>query len=254
MTVRCREWLPLSTISDSRVKERVSAIAGRWAERWFAPGICAVSDCEVREQRRPPVGLDLAWRDFGHGVCLLWGEAKALEWARETINMPGDISLTVEDGALLTRLAENMAQELANDLGDALLLDAGGQKQPVAGPWLEMTLVRTACKKIPLRISVSACALVRFRKSLVASKPTDSLPGNTLEAAISGQTLSYEAVLGGARMKAAELCALAPGDVILLDRSLSEPVDIVSLGGGAIVGRAMLDQAGSDARLTIVQV
>jgi flagellar motor switch/type III secretory pathway protein FliN len=214
-----------------RLADAFQAQLGVWGERWLPPGAqprCACAPaCEWAERltaaggqwtaihgpRQEAVHVDLAALDLGAFARAMLGAA--------------------EEGAPST-VAEQLAREALLELGAALV---GGTQRTNDPPPAHAWARGSACVAAALEYAGGRATFVcspewtaRQLRELAAPRPNAVKPKDR-SAAIAAQRVGLRVVAGWAELDVGELRALRPGDVIALERPISEPLSVVVAAG-----------------------
>lgn len=165
-----------------------------------------------------------------------------------------DLSLieqSEDDRSVIDAMAEAMCRDLAGTLDAAL--DGGTDKSPGrdrSGPVL-IEFTDDAGRRI-LTIETSRAMLADVRRAALPESPGDaSRPLIPIRRAIADTNVSLSAIVGSAEIALPDLRRLAPGDVIVLNRPLDQPLDLVATGSGARIACAKLVDAASPRSLRL---
>lgn len=248
MTSVAWNWLPEGALSSPEVLALVDGAVERWNRRWF-------SDWRVRRRGLLFVNAPAGGQIFASTPKFTIGAPGA---AAETVMgqvMDMDVSrLELGDGdhAILDALREEVFRDLARELD--LVLAGEDVKTPAgaddSGPVL-IDLADEDGRKI-LWIETSRGTLAETRRQTfpaLANRPTGRL--TPLRSAIADTTVALSATVGSAVISLPEARKLAPGDVIVLDRLLDQPIDLVAALDGVSVACATLVDASSPRSLRL---
>jgi flagellar motor switch/type III secretory pathway protein FliN len=186
------------------------------------------------------------WQAFGHQCFFAWDGDLAVNLAKVALAAPvGKMALSATDKTLLGQFAGQMMEDLSNRIAKTLRLaaepsDAAAVSRPLSSHGgLELELAHD--KGFPgLLIALPASVLIPMRKTVIGSD------------ALSEEALTFTAVLGEARLKAADLLALDEGDVIVLDTSVEGSVSFVSRKSGGKIGQARVMPDGGKLQLIAI--
>lgn len=210
------EWLPPGAADSLALQAVVEQAVSAWADAW-----CGANPWRF-EWRTWKVGLDdlrphRAGRDFaiatgGDAVLARHALKLPLDW------MPDEGPEQTLVASFATRMIAGLAEALGRCLGAA----------PGDGDDAAMTLALVDVEGTPaLAIGVSHDQLVAVAKRLMPAPARPPAPfAATLAAACAAQTATLTAHLGTARLTLADLAGLAIGDVVVLDRTDDQPLDL----------------------------
>lgn len=256
MIVQSRDWLPNSVIMDDVVRDAIRSAIAQWSARWFVGEQLVLSGLKASSGAARNESDESGWRICRTAIAIR-GDRSALSHliylALDTHTE--DTHLTEGDQALLQGLERRILDDLAETLEQAFDL-AGELKlkpQKVWDPLCEgggllASLVETSGREI-LSFALPAHVIVpRIKAHLgpAAQKTEDLQP---LTKALGDVSVSIEALIGSAELTLAEFNDLAVGDVLILDRTLDQPVDITGAGSGQAFAKATLTHVDDDMAL-----
>jgi flagellar motor switch/type III secretory pathway protein FliN len=221
-------WWPVSEEETERALRQLRTAAARFlTELAGTSAALRVLDAGTRSDG---LSSDRVFR-FGEYVRVSTSGEAMRRLARVALHAPGDAA-TDDADALLERFAERALTELARRMlracgkepGDATLDDADSMAEETAGKPLHDVV-----------IGDSTGALIRiafwrglFRNTAVRTETRAFAPLTTREEALKDLRIGVSATVGRASLSFEEITSLAPGDVILLDRTVSAPIDVVA--------------------------
>lgn len=215
-----RPWLPEAAI-DAGLDRTVAAIAGDWSAHWLPAGA-------LRSLARNLVAsdADMAWLAAGGSVAVGLTTAARRTLGLALLAAPADATIA---GAADRRMIDAVVDAALADLVARLAAAAQETARPAAArqrPALDDTRQRPlGFDHQPLvTILIGQGAAVTMARPTRAPSPRPPLP--TLSTALAPQCVSIGARVGGCTLTLAELAALAPGDVVLLDRAVTETADL----------------------------
>jgi flagellar motor switch/type III secretory pathway protein FliN len=220
-------WWPVSDEETERVLRQLRTAAARFlTELAGASAALRVLDAGTRSDGLPS---DRAFR-FGEHVRVSTSSDAMRRLARVALQAPDETAIGDAD-ALLERFTERALAELARRMiraagrepGSATLEDAGTEEAPVGKPLHDVV------------VGDPTGALVRiafwrglFRNTAVRTETRTFAPLTAREDALKNLSIEVSATVGRASLSFDEITSLAPGDVILLDRTVSAPIDVVA--------------------------
>ncbi len=236
MELSARNWLPEGAFTDAAVAAALSEPLKLWSGRWFA-------SAEVRAGPviRAGVGAPQAFSLQGASADVEMtgrGKRTLLEAALAT-----DLStknLNDADHVLLDALARRIAEDLIAVLGNGLEASPQETARVEAGITLDGREVMTV--SLPCEAMVTA-----IKKHLGAARPSATPLGGRL-AALGATRVALEGVLGKAELALSDVQELGVGDVVVLDRALTDSIELC-LVQGATMARGRLGRSGG--RMTI---
>ncbi len=217
MSEVARSWLPAEAFTVSAVKAVLAVAVAPWSDAWFARREVAVSAVrhggiqKVREQRLEAKGSVATAHLPGPGKRLLLEAALDTDLAQK--------ELCESDHRVLDAFAGVILEDLVARL-DAALTDGDGTR----GDSIDVTL--TIGDRELVTVLLPSNALVPALKARYgAPRRAQVKPANRF-AALGPTEIVVEGVLGQAEIGMHDFRELAVGDVLVLDRSLREPVEL----------------------------
>lgn len=254
MRTAAREWLPAGALTGDPVRSAIAEAVEGWGSAWFASVRLRVAGLDEGIGSR--IAEDEAMRSHGERLLVSLPAASAAKLVIRALDArSGQEAATERDRALLDDFERRMFGNLALRIELALGASIGAADAPrdvPDGRAADAITVRIADGKGEVAsLSIPRAPVIRFRKSRVAAdgRLRARLPG--MLNAVSPIRLNVEARLGKAELPLADLRGLAPGDVLILDHALSEPVDIILAGSARPFARARLDEGDGAMALTI---
>jgi hypothetical protein len=217
-------WLPDACLRSERAGRRLGELVADWSRRWIA---------HDRWQAVGPWSEGSGIEDENDWSLLRSGGRSTVEGAsravlRLALAMLGEddrTSFTPRDLKFLRRLAGQAIDDLVAAIDQLLPAGDGAGGVWVGRPW---SLPIGPPAEPLLRVSIARadlCLLARHAYPRRAAGPLD-----TRGSAVADMCVSVSAHLGMARMDVAQFDALEPGDVIVLDRSVSAPAMLLVAG------------------------
>jgi hypothetical protein len=215
-------WLPDACLESERAARRTGETVADWSRRWIAGG-----RWQALGRWSETAGDDeAAWSPLRSGRATI--EAAPGAVTRLALAMLGEenrSSFTLRDHKFLRRLAGRAIDDLAA-LIDALLPVDGGSAGTWAGiPW---SLPVGATGEPLMRISIARADLCQLAHQAFPRGAASALASRG--SAVADLRVSIGAHLGMTAMDIAQVAALEPGDVIVLDRQLSAPATLLVAG------------------------
>jgi hypothetical protein len=227
-----RFWLPKDAITGDIATAALSNHLARWGEPWF--GARKISVARLRRDEVVPHASVLETRGTAASVEIA-GDRK-----RRLLEALLDIDLTQEmrtegDNHVLDALLAEVSAELVGALDE---LSAGTSVSPDEDNNVRATI--TAGAREILDIIVPEAALVPLIKAQIGIAPAANRAFAVRTAGLKGMRVTARATLGHAELSVADVRGLAPGDVLVLDRSLNQPVELCLAEGGSVFARGVL--------------
>jgi flagellar motor switch/type III secretory pathway protein FliN len=216
-----REWLPDGALPGRALSAALEEAVERWSKAWFADRPLALRRIDSAAPA-PCGGGTLARRALAAG-------------AQDQAGTPAD-----------TALLAALERRILADLEETALGAVTGRRPASAEAVLSVQVGDSDGDLASVAISREAA--IRFRKGAMPA-PRKRPQVAQRRRALGSVRVAVEARLGSAEVALAELRSLAPGDVIVLDRALSEPAELKVRG--RLLARATVDEAEDGMTLTI---
>jgi hypothetical protein len=226
-----RFWLPKDAFTGDVATAALSDCLARWGEPWF--GARKLSAARLRRDEAVPHASVLETRGTAASVEIA-GDRK-----RRLLEALLDTDLTQEtrtegDNHVLDALLAEVSAELVGALGE---LSAGTSVSPDED---NVRATITAGAREILDVIVPEAALVPLIKAQIGVAPAANRAFAVRTAGLKGMRVTARATLGHAELSVADVQGLAPGDVLVLDRGLNQPVELCLAEGGAAFARGVL--------------
>jgi flagellar motor switch/type III secretory pathway protein FliN len=239
-----RTWLPSAAITPQALTEPLAAVLGAWRERWFSAKAVGILAIEPATETIPRPSEQVYRASGAHASATLDGRGKRhlLEGTLDVSlakNLPND-----NDHRLLDAFAASVLEDLVVGF-DGLLTDVALESR--RGDLVRIGIA--AGSEEVLAVFVDEQNLVALLK---ASSATGRPRRETLSSrtdAMKSTSVAVDAMLGRAELSIEELENLSTGDVLILDRDISEKVDLCPIGQNLAIGRGRLQR--SDDRVEI---
>lgn len=258
MTAPARDWLPLAAFNRASLRAVVDGAIEAWAGAWLGTrclGIVGWSpqagdrrdDTDGAGWRARPTGMAMSMSRRARSRLLGWALGVGLDEVSQT-----DVDRQVLHG-LEQRMVDDLFDRLEAKLGTAATLPSAsvaGEALPAGGVVVGLGEGAGAGGAL-FSIALPVERLLPLMRSTLpaARRATAALQSRRL--AVSSQPVQLAVRLGAAELSLAEAQNLAPGDVLVLDRSIAVGVELVLAGDGRRVAQAKLAAADGSARLTI---
>lgn len=249
-----RDWLPTTALGDDRVRDAISSAIKAWSARWFSGRGYSYHQSLVNG-RAGSTRANADWREFGC-VAVAWSDADFQSLARKALDAPKSATLSADaDINLLARFAEEIARDLGDAVGQSLSMKPGhdgrvAMSNPTLhGSGLDICLDDGGFGP-KLRLFIAVEHLVSYRKAIIGSRRAALARTAKFADAVAEANVSFTAALGDVRISAADLTALAIGDVLVLDRDLSESIALRTSRSGVHFLEASVSQANQRILLT----
>lgn len=215
--MKAEDWLPLDALRRLAVPE-LEGCLGSWAQHW-----CAQPPL-LRAELVDPGGVgELVEMEEDHGglSMLLSAHASARILALALCLPPAELLMAGADQRVFSRLRASLLEDLAGRLRERLQFDAGG----VTGRMLRL-VVRDEQASPMFSIALPRGPVSRLARSVLRPGKRRGEPPRMMSEVLADSEVRLEAILGSAEIPLADLGRLAPGDVLVLDRRVDQPVDV----------------------------
>lgn len=247
MIQEAQTWLPIGVTARVAVQAAIGQAVAEWAALWFPRPQVSVSSFKptLGEPRDDADGS--GWRIYRRSVaisCSRRASARLAGWALDAELDPP--SPRKADRRLLDLFERRLVEDLAYKVELACGLDGEAQPRPkgVRNPFGKLGGVAVGLADdfgapllslaIPLPAVLPLC-----RSSLPAAGGKPARLASFAQA-LGSADLTIEAILGAAEVPVADLRTLAPGDVLVLKRGLSDAVDVSLVGSDSAFAHAKL--------------
>lgn len=246
MTDVAWNWLPDGALGAPPVMRVIDSVLADWCDRWWAGDHLRRQRLTFAETGSPDIVVQTACvslRAPAASVEALAGWALDMDLSR--------IERSEDDGVVIDAMADAMFRDLVGTLDAAL--GGGADETPGrdrSGP-VSIEFTDDAGRRI-LVIETSRALLAGVRRAALPEPPSDaSRPLIPIRRAIADTKVSLSAIVGSAEIALPDVRRLARGDVILLNRPLDQPLDLVANGSGARIACAELVDAASPRSLRL---
>jgi flagellar motor switch/type III secretory pathway protein FliN len=235
MTPPVRAWLPSTVLTPPSLTDPLAAVLGAWRERWFPAMAMGIATVERASEPDPPPSELIYQVNGAYASATLDGRRKRhlVEGALDVSllnNLPND-----SDHRLLDAFATSILEDLVGGL-DALLKDVASDLGQ--GEFVRLGISSDSQELVAVIMDEQhAFALLRA-SSRAARSRTEPLSSRT--DAMKSAPVAIDAMLGRAELSIEELENLRAGDVLVLDRDISEKVDLCPIGQDRAIGRGRL--------------
>lgn len=251
-------WLPSTIVRREALRRLADETVAAWSSRWFAndsAALCTITPKAVEGKGAPAAA---AWRSpSGSGVAIQCPESsrrKLAGWALDYRFEPGELEQA--DRAVIEALDKQLLDDLGRSLEAALGIatgDAGASasvSKPLDGEDEVFLRVTDVNGDNILTIAVAMTAIVALcLKSLPPPRPAP--PFGKRLAGLGPTPVRMRVTVGEVEIPFAELPRLAAGDVLVLNRSLDDTVEISPVGSRAAFMRGSLTSVDGQAALTL---
>lgn len=253
MTQEAQTWLPLGVATRDAVQAAIGRAVADWADLWFPRPQVAVSGFKptMGEPRDDADGS--GWRVYRKTVAISCPRRSGSRLAGWALDAPlADLSPRKGDRRLLELFERTLIEDLALKVELALGVDGPAaapasvhpQPQVLRNPFGKLGGVAVALTEdfgAPLlSLAIPLAALLPLCRASLAPAARKPAALASFAQALGSADLTIEATLGNAEVPVADLRALAPGDVLVLQRGLADAVDVSLAGSETTFARAKL--------------
>lgn len=225
-----REWLPAS-VDLGKAQAAIADLMAGWSRHWFAgnedfPAGMFASTADLGRELR---GIE--WRSGGTGSAIGVAAGGVIMLGACAMGVAARIGdRTSADLEILRQLGEECFQDLCRRAGELFALRTGTQWEAATqGPAQDDMVYRAEISdrgdRTVLAVALTSCQLARLVKSLLPAPP-EPPPLASAPVALAASQIRLSALLGGCQVTLAEIEALAPGDVLVLDRDVGETLPL----------------------------
>jgi flagellar motor switch/type III secretory pathway protein FliN len=229
MMQQARDWLPKDAFTDDSVGKILCEPVAAWSKRWF-PRACAEITAVRPSIANPRLAQTLHIRGRSGELDLPGRGKRVLLEAALDMELSG-MTLSDSDHKILDGFAAEAATELMAAL-DAVGDGSGGE------PLLSVTLSLAGMEMAVLSVC-SQALIAAIKKALgPAGKPVRA-PKSRFEA-LKLVPVRPAGFLGHTELTLGDLKGLGIGDVVVLENSLKDPVELRMPGSRLCLGRGKL--------------
>ena len=219
-TAAVNAWLPRNAIAAAAEQLAVREMVADWAATWFARGGAVLRGMDAIAAGQRLSGAEQAVED-GLGIAV---DADATAAIAALMVGSIDATATAADHAAIDAAVVQAIGDLRGRAARLLGLSADVAWRPRADGERSSAgyRFRIALGAATLSIVVAdrlLIAAIKGRLRPAASRPPLDAP----DAGLAAQAVTISALLGTARLAMGELAALSVGDVVILDRQLTDP-------------------------------
>jgi len=225
MSTTVRSWLPSTAIQPEALGLPLGGVVQSWGEHWF---VNEEASLVALYQDDWPAAETTGWRTLD-------GASIALTAAGRCAVASGMLGRSIAPHALQPNdrvLVDRLASECADDLVRRIARVASGAApadriramplDPEDCSWWQVSLSGSR----PLfRLATNRETAVGLARSLLP--PARRAAVGSVRSALANQPVSVSVALGRCKMNLAELESLAPGDVLVADRSTEAPLELL---------------------------
>lgn len=249
-----REWLPAEAMAGEAVRSALDAAVRQWSSRFLGRSALGV-DMLKPSRRLANERYDGAeWRSLSAYVAVSASSQAVSRLGQLAFGVLSHVTQTEHDRLLSKVFEKKLLLSLAEAIETALGIvgDRPATNAIPADASGGVALISDQSGARVLHLAISSRALIPFCKRSLAPAPRARRPLKDLASALSPTEVVVEASLGRAEVSLDDLRSISPGDVIVLDRALDQPVEIHIKGAGGHVAQARLIEIEGRMALTLL--
>jgi flagellar motor switch/type III secretory pathway protein FliN len=254
LTQDFRDWLPVNAITAPSFTAIFGPAIDVWAQRWFGGERLALRDAQLAGVKRSSKLAVGSCRHLTDDICVSWNEDAQAALAQLALDVRHDMpKLTADDQKLIdsfvTRIFHDLAGELSKLIGSDAALRADETVTPFTTEAGVDLHIASSDDQVAFILAIAAPALFRLRKSQCSRYIPDKLAPSPVINILGSAPVAFRAKLGKADMSALDLHDMAEGDVVVLNRAVAEPLELVSELSGRLLFKARLEQQAGELAL-----
>lgn len=257
MNSRWKPWLPEGALSDGTADRLLDGTLVQWSDKWFAgPGMRPLARLTRGGAVEMAQGQDGQWHFSDEGVAVSVPENSRLALAGMMLDAPAPTgTMTPADRQVVDRLVTGCIDDLCARVAKMLKLPSGARWRTGQAAALRFEEARFCDLGVddrePLfRIFLEAHLVAGMVKG--ALPVPEPRPMGSVAEGLTKQSVTISALLGRCQLTLSELTGVSEGDVLVLDRELTRPLDL-ALDGQVKSGTCTLEQEGGELRLKILK-
>lgn len=225
-----RTWLPPGA-DAGKAEAAFANLLADWSGHWFAESKDARARGLTRMEEAGRELRSIAWHRCDAGAAVGVGAGGAIALGARAMDVAAGLGdRTPTDLLLLRQLGDACLQDLRQRVLALLGLPGGTQwaesaQVPAAEDMVYRAELTGRSEPVPVAIAVTPARLARLIKSCLPAPPSHTALASP-EAALAGTKLGLSAMLGACEVTLAEIEALAPGDVLVLDRHIDQTLPL----------------------------
>ena len=229
-----RPYVLVSSSAIAAISEAAVQALGRWAAAWGGSGDALAVDAVRLEDSTLPAPPD-EWHPL-HAACL-WKASALREHVAAAIGLPATASGAGVEASMSAQCVSQATEDLATQLS-SLLRDPRelGTRSPthillIEGPATGRGLVLITVRRglVVMALVAEATAFKSYSRASLAG--ASALKLSDLDTSLRAQSACLEVILGHTELSLADMMDLGPGDVLLLDRHIHQPLVLSATEG-----------------------
>lgn len=228
--IEARTWLPPGA-DTGKAEAAFAKLLADWSGHWFAESRDARARGLARMEEAGRELRTITWHRCDAGAAIGVGAGGAIALGARAMDVAAGIGdRTPADLLLLRQLGDACFQDLRQRVPGLLGLPGDTQwaesaQVPASEDVVYRAELRGRGDPVPVAIAVTPSRLARLIKSRLPAPPALAALASP-EAALAGTKLGLSAMLGACEVTLAEVEALAPGDVLVLDRHIDQALPL----------------------------
>lgn len=249
MTAAARPWLPQGALLHHEVRSALQSLIGDWSARWFSN--LTLQPSSLVERRGSDPTADQDWLPLP-GRARVACSFESGRWiVEQALQAPFEAPpATPKDAQLMDAVLDRMLLDLQDSLDRTFgaATSSSASKQPV----LEVAVADgTGADRLWVGVPAEDLAVWLRRKLQPAAQRAPLTP---LAQTLSAEPIRIEARLGDASLTLDDLATLQPGDVVVLDHALDEPIRLTLPRGDQDIAQAQLTEINGDRALVLTEL
>jgi hypothetical protein len=228
-----RAWLPPTALTHAALRPQLVDVVAQWSTRWFGPAEISLSEIERTVQ--PLDDAPIVTAEDGCRASVTPRGKRAIIEAALAVDL-AEVPLDDADRRLIDALAQRILPDLLNHVNSSEL-----NASPEEQAWYKLTVFLGGADILALWLP--EWLLIGTVKSACATADRDPLPLVARTRALGRTSLGVEGFLGKGSLSLRDLDTMAPGDVVVLDRFLSDGVALRLANTRTILVSGRLDSA-----------
>ena len=249
MSIEPKAWLPSDALARDRLEPIVNRVLSEWSEHWFARA--RASAAPAFQDDWPRANTEAGWRSCLPVASILCTPSAQglIAGAMLGVNVPQGM-LQPSDRDIVEQLATTSLDDLLRRVSRLATGTSGSEIDERSidvedCSWWDVSL---GARKGVFKLAILASAMIEIAKRDLPRATTPAL--GRLADGLKNQRIEIAADLGRCRVSLAELQEMSVGDVLVLDSSSAEPLDL-TINGSRLPLRASLE-AGEDATVLVL--
>ncbi len=246
MTQKVHDWLPREVLTQDIARETVEQAIARWSDRWFAGPHARLAALKPVAGDPRQDSDEAGWRLYRGAVALRTSRPALSRIMDRVLDITAPVSsMTEADEYVLTGLETRILDSLIEETERAFGLhgEAGPVQKitdPLAGGGGVLVTVTDMSGRDIVTLAIPGDMIVKRVKASLGPASPSAGPLGSWAQPLDQVIMAIETRVGAVELTMTELHELAVGDVLILDRTLDQAVDVASAGSHQIFARAML--------------